>query len=126
MNTRDFALLKALLLALMEEDFVALWEVEAEVNSAEAGLTAERKRERAVYGVRELLRRGWARACWAADGDDEPATVPDDRIGEVLADDERWAPAHPWEPGFRLAVTDAGERAFRQIDAGERDAGSPG
>lgn len=122
MNPHDFELLKALLLSLMEEDYVALWEIEAEVAGAEGDLTADRKRARAVYGVRELLRRGWAYACWAADGDDEPATVHDDRADELLADDEQWAPGHPWEPGFRLAATETGERAFHRIDAGELDA----
>lgn len=124
MNTRDFELMKALLLALEEEDYVALWEVEAEVGGTETDLAPGRRRERALYGVQELLRRGWARACWAADGDDEPATVPDDQIGGLLSDDTRWAPGHPWDPGFRLAATEAGEHAFHRIDAGDLDAAS--
>lgn len=124
MNPHDFELLRTLLLPLMEEDYVALWEIEADVATAEGCLPDERKRERAVYGARELLRRGWARACWAADGDDDPPSVPEPRLGALLREGEQWAPSHPWEPGLRLAVTEAGEHAFQRIEAGELDAAS--
>lgn len=126
MNPRDFELLRTLLLPLMEEDYVALWEIEAEVAGTEADLTAERKRERAAYGVQELLRRGWARAYWTADGDDTPTPVPDTQVSPTLADDTQWAPTHFWEPAFRLAATDTGEQTFHQIDTGELDADSLG
>lgn len=118
MNREDSELVAGLLLALMEEDYVALWEIPGEVAGVEPGLDGTACRARGAEGVMRLLELGWARACWAADGVDEPEPIPDADVPGLLADPGRWAPTRTDVTGLRLEVTDAGERAFHQADEG--------
>lgn len=107
----DDEILDLLLFSVIEDD-AGLWEMQWELNTQEPSVPAEERKAHALWAVRELLRRGWARLYQALEPNGELRPVPPEQIELVLGDQSSWEPVAFGEWAVRISATLEGERHY--------------